>query len=271
MSDPQDKQGIIGSVIIHTLAVLVAIVLSLMTDLFEPNEPEHVFEMVAVAEPLPTPPLPPQQDDTPPPQLEQLDFAPANPIPLEPEIVEPTPPPAPEPEPKRELIPFTPKPEPKKPKPEPKPVVNYDPNKYASKPTPAPRPTPTVTKPVQTPSMDLNAIKELNISVPTANTQAMTKHTQDALQRYYDRIFGILKQKWNSDSLKHTIPRDSSVVVHIKISQSGSVISHEITKSSGYPQFDDSVVRAVKALPNLGTIPGNKAQTFAYTFTLRSL
>lgn len=161
----------------------------------------------------------------------------------------PEPKPKPKPKPKPE-----PKPEPKlepKPKPKPKPEPAKKP---APKPKPEPKPDPKPVIPeIEEPSLEeMLAEEELEMAKPAEPAQ---QETQDAASNadqsdvevasFTDAISAQVGQRWRIPG-NYRNRDDIKTQVRIQMIPGGEVINVSVVKSSGYPDFDESVMNAVK-------------------------
>jgi TonB family protein len=162
----------------------------------------------------------------------------------------PEPKPKPKPKPKPE-----PKPEPKKPEPKPKPKPEPT-NKPAPKPKPKPEPKPDP-KPaipdIEEPSLEeMLAEEELEMAKPTEpsaqeSQEAASNADQSDVEvaSFTDAISAQVGQRWRIPG-NYRNRDDIKTQVRIQMIPGGEVINVSVVKSSGYPDFDESVMNAVK-------------------------
>lgn len=164
--------------------------------------------------------------------------------------------PAPKPEPKPKPKP-KPKPEPKKPEPKPKPKPKPEPTKKpAPKPEPKPEPKPDpkpVIPDIEEPSLEeMLAEEELEMAKPTEpSPQESQEATSNADQSdvevasFTDAISAQVGQRWRIPG-NYRNRDDIKTQVRIQMIPGGEVVNVSVVKSSGYPDFDESVMNAVK-------------------------
>ena len=162
----------------------------------------------------------------------------------------PKPKPKPKPEPKPE-----PKPDPKKPEPKPKPKPEPT-NKPAPKPKPKPEPKsdpkPTIPD-IEEPSLEeMLAEEELEMAKPTEpsaqeSQEAASNADQSDVEvaSHSDAIRAAVKQRWRIPGT-YRGRNDLKTTVRIRTIPGGEVLNVSVVSSSGYPQFDDSVIKAVE-------------------------
>ena len=176
-----------------------------------------------------------------------------------PPVAKPTPEkkPAPKPEPKPKA---EPKPKPK-PKPEPEPEPKPKP-KPAPKPAPAPKqdkvpekkpaPKPEAPK-IDEPSIEemladeeLAMEKEVEAGADENKEQASNADQSDVeVASYTDAISAHVGQRWRIPG-NYRNRDDITTRVRIQMIPGGEVINVSVVESSGYPDFDESVMNAVK-------------------------
>jgi len=147
--------------------------------------------------------------------------------------------PAPKPEPK-------PKPKPK-PKPEPKPAPKPEP-----KPEPKPDPKPVIPD-IEEPSLEeMLAEEELEMAKPTEpspreSQEAASNADQSDVEvaSFTDAISAQVGQRWRIPG-NYRNRDDIKTQVRIQMIPGGEVVNVSVVKSSGYPDFDESVMNAVK-------------------------
>lgn len=164
--------------------------------------------------------------------------------------------PAPKPEPKPKPKP-KPKPEPKKPEPKPKPKPKPEPTKKpAPKPEPKPEPKPDpkpVIPDIEEPSLEeMLAEEELEMAKPT---EPLPQESQEAASNadqsdvevasFTDAISAQVGQRWRIPG-NYRNRDDIKTQVRIQMIPGGEVVNVSVVKSSGYPDFDESVMNAVK-------------------------
>tara|TARA_B100000676_G_scaffold309683_1_gene373968 strand:+ start:554 stop:1318 length:765 start_codon:yes stop_codon:yes gene_type:complete len=159
--------------------------------------------------------------------------------------------PAPKPEPKPKPKP-KPKPEPKpEPKPQPKPKPEQA-KKPKPKPEPKPDPKPVIPD-IEEPSLEeMLAEEELEMAKPAEPAQ---QESQDAASNadqsdvevasFTDAISAQVGQRWRIPG-NYRNRDDIKTRVRIQMIPGGEVINVSVVKSSGYPDFDESVMNAVK-------------------------
>lgn len=201
--------------------------------------------------------------------------------------------------PKVELVPTMPEPEPVvQTRPEPVPVkppppkaVTKAPAKPKAVPTPpkeTPRmsyqeflkkhptkkqPTPAKPRPVaKVPKIDATGIAAGVKGGSTANTRgggggkALAREQQDAMNTYISLLIQELKKSHEpppgvSDRLEARVTFD--------ITASGAIMNPRITKSSGDPAFDQSVLEAFLRVRSIGPTPNRRPDTWTVTFRMR--
>lgn len=203
--------------------------------------------------------------------------------------------------PKVELVPTMPEPEPEpvvQTRPEPVPVkpppvkaVTKAPEKPKAVPTrakEAPRmsyqeflkkhptkkePTPAKPRPVaRVPKIDATGIAAGVKGGSTANTKgggggkALAREQQDAMNTYISLLIQELKKSHEpppgvSDRLEARVTFD--------ITASGAIMNPRITKSSGDPAFDQSVLEAFLRVRSIGPTPNRRPDTWTVTFRMR--
>ena len=164
--------------------------------------------------------------------------------------------PAPKPEPKPKPKP-KPKPEPKKPEPKPKPKPKPEPTKKpAPKPEPKPEPKPDpkpVIPDIEEPSLEeMLAEEELEMAKPTEpspreSQEAASNADQSDVEvaSFTDAISAQVGQRWRIPG-NYRNRDDIKTQVRIQMIPGGEVVNVSVVKSSGYPDFDESVMNAVK-------------------------
>ncbi len=168
--------------------------------------------------------------------------------------------PAPKPEPKPKPKP-KPKPEPKKPEPKPKPKPKPEPTKKpAPKPAPKPEPKPEpkpdpkpVIPDIEEPSLEeMLAEEELEMAKPTEpspqeSQEAASNADQSDVEvaSFTDAISAQVGQRWRIPG-NYRNRDDIKTQVRIQMIPGGEVVNVSVVKSSGYPDFDESVMNAVK-------------------------
>ena len=164
----------------------------------------------------------------------------------------PEPKPKPKPKPKPE-----PKPEPKKPEPKPKPKPKPEPTKKpAPKPEPKPEPKPDpkpVIPDIEEPSLEeMLAEEELEMAKPTEpspqeSQEAASNADQSDVEvaSFTDAISAQVGQRWRIPG-NYRNRDDIKTQVRIQMIPGGEVVNVSVVKSSGYPDFDESVMNAVK-------------------------
>ncbi|PNE04324.1 hypothetical protein A15D_00103 [Alcanivorax sp. MD8A] len=163
----------------------------------------------------------------------------------------PKPEPKPKPKPKQEP---KPKPEPKpEPKPKPKPAPKPDP-KPAPAPKPEKRPEPKPVAPeIDEPSIEemladeeLAMEKEVEAAADEDQEQASNADQSDVeVASYTDAISAHVGQRWRIPG-NYRNRDDITTRVRIQMIPGGEVINVSVVESSGYPDFDESVMNAVK-------------------------
>ncbi|EKF73990.1 hypothetical protein A11A3_10806 [Alcanivorax hongdengensis A-11-3] len=174
--------------------------------------------------------------------------------------------PKPKPKPKPEPKP-TPKPKPK-PKPEPKPAPKPKP-KPAPKPEPKPDPKPELPD-IKEPSIEeMMAEEELQMDEKQQQADAKQQEQQSNAQQadvevasYTDAIRAAVAQRWRIPG-NYRNRTDIKTRVRINMIPGGEVVNVAVVKSSGYPDFDESVMTAVKLASPL---PVPQGKLFDQTF-----
>ena len=141
------------------------------------------------------------------------------------------------------------------PKPKPKPKPKPEPaKKPAPKPKPEPKPDPKPVIPeIEEPSLEeMLAEEELEMAKPAEPAQ---QETQDAASNadqsdvevasFTDAISAQVGQRWRIPG-NYRNRDDIKTQVRIQMIPGGEVINVSVVKSSGYPDFDESVMNAVK-------------------------
>lgn len=249
----ETKQSLVLSFFIHGGFVLFAILFLLVEKWLSQPEPV-IFELVspaaapAVAE-RPRDPV----DDTP---LKPIDVAkpePIKPIPEVPDLPLPEPP---KPEPKPQ-----PKPEPK---PEPVKKLSYEEwVKNRKLPERVQRVQQQRTKPVITPEIETNVRDRLERQLSPIQIQGADIgqiESSDELQRYLAdlrrRIQGAFQPSGSNLQAE----------AHFTVTAQGRLTAATISRSSGNPAFDQSVLRTLQVARAPGPPPGNREYTFSLTF-----
>ncbi|MDX1803129.1 MAG: cell envelope integrity protein TolA [Alcanivorax sp.] len=169
-------------------------------------------------------------------------------------VAKPKPQPKVKPKPKAKPKPKPkPKPEPKpKPKPKPEPKAKPKP-KPTSKPKPAPEPKPALPD-IKEPSIEeMMAEEELEMEAKQeqAEQQKADKPQSNAdkadaeVASYTDAIRSAVAQRWRIPG-NYRGRDDIKAQVRIQMIPGGEVVDVSVVKSSGYPDFDESVMAAVK-------------------------
>ena len=248
----------------------------------------------ASVESSPAPPVPTPPEPMPPPAPELIPEPPPPPVepPLPSEIVTSTPPPAtPRPETPRPATPkpatpkpATPKPATPKPKPTAKPTPKHTPKPKASPPPdgddeekPKPRTTPSE-KPKGTPSdkpkatpgaakgggsdatkQAFHATKSGGNGPGTGNGKGPAKSGDGEGLTKYGWYFAMLKDRFTARWAQPTnIDRsgaDIAATLKVRISKDGVISEREIVQSSGFPQMDESVLRAAEKVTQIDPLP----------------
>ncbi|MBQ24632.1 cell envelope integrity protein TolA [Alcanivorax sp.] len=167
--------------------------------------------------------------------------------------VKPTPKPAAKPKPKPKPKP-APKPTPKpEPKPKPAPEKKPDPVKKPD-PKPAPKADPKPVVPdIDTPSVEemlaeeeLEMDRQSKVSDQPDQEAASNADQADAeVASFTDAIAAHVGQRWRIPG-NYRNRDDITTRVKIQMIPGGEVINVSVAESSGYPDFDESVVNAVK-------------------------
>ena len=179
--------------------------------------------------------------------------------------VKPTPKPAAKPKPKPKPEPKTePKPKPKptpapkptpKPEPKPKPAPDKKPDpvkKPDPKPAPKPDPKPVVPD-IDTPSVEeMLAEEELEMDrkskasdQPDQEAASNADQADAEVASFTDAIAAHVGQRWRIPG-NYRNRDDITTRVKIQMIPGGEVINVSVAQSSGYPDFDESVMNAVK-------------------------
>ena len=141
-----------------------------------------------------------------------------------------------------------PKPKPAtKPKAEPKPTTKPEP-----KPAPKPDPKPVVPEIEETSLEEMLADEEIEMdrkpepAGDEAEDAASNADQSDVeVASYSDAIRAAVKQRWRIPGT-YRGRDDLKATVRIKAIPGGEVLDVSVVKSSGYPQFDESVIKAVQ-------------------------
>lgn len=262
------KFGYYCSLALHTTVVIAAILWVVVKSIF-PEEQKHIepFEMVEPAPEQPQQEMPQTQEAQPEVQ-QQPDLKPIEPIELPPEP-EPTPPEKVEPEP----TPPEPKPEPE-PTPTPKKIEKPKPPKKVSykdfakrnpkvanrKQTTQPR-TATVPKIGKISASTSNISNIANISTKSGSSVAM----RNILGAYVSEIRRRAKANWAIPATAQNV--DLATKIQFRVSKTGSVSGLRVIVSSGNPEFDSSVLAAMRSI-SLPPPPDNEPHTVDITFTI---
>lgn len=266
--------GYYCSLALHITVTVAAIISVLMKSIFKtddhPIDPKQVFEMV---EPAPEMPVAQEsQPDDAMPQIEQQkEIAAIEPMELpepEPTPPEPTPEPTP-PEPKPEPAPKpSPKPKPKKVvKPAPPKKISfteYNKNNPKANRNPAPS-RPRTSAPVKVGKIsagtgNLDKLAAAKISVKGGTGAAM----RSQLDLYITEIRRKAHSNWAIPTMAQGI--DYTAEVQFRVSQNGAISGLRIIKSSGNPEFDSSVLSAMRSV-SLTPPPDNEPHTVTITFS----
>lgn len=266
--------GYYCSLALHITVTVAAIISVLMKSVFKtddhPIDPKQVFEMV---EPAPETPVAqqPQQDDAMPQIEQQKEIAAIEPMELpepEPTPPEPTPEPTP-PEPKPEPAPKpSPKPKPKKVvKPAPPKKISfteYNKNNPKANRNPAPS-RPRTSAPVKVGKIsagtgNLDKLAAAKISVKGGTGVAM----RSRLDLYITEIRRKAHSNWAIPTMAQGV--DYTAEVQFRVSQNGAISGLRIIKSSGNPEFDSSVLSAMRSV-SLTPPPDNEPHTVTITFS----
>ncbi|KGD65277.1 hypothetical protein Y5S_01170 [Alcanivorax nanhaiticus] len=176
-------------------------------------------------------------------------------------VAKPTPEKKPAPKPKPKPV-EKPKPKPQekpkpveKPKPEPKPATKPKTEpKPATKPKPEPKPDPKPAVPeIEEPSLEeMLADEEIEMdkkpepAADEAEDAASNADQSDVeVASHSDAIRAAVKQRWRIPGT-YRGRNDLQTTVRIRTIPGGEVLDVSVVKSSGYPQFDESVVKAVQ-------------------------
>ena len=266
--------GYYCSLALHITVTVAAIISVLMKSIFKTDDhlidPQQVFEMVE-----PAPEMPVAQESQPTdamPQLEhQKEIAAIEPM----ELPEPEPTP---PEPTPEPTPPESKPEPA-PKPSPKPKL-----KKVAKPAPPkkvsfsefvknnpkanrnPAPSrPRTSAPVKVGKIsagtgNLDKLAAAKISVKGGTGAAM----RSLLDLYIIEIRRKAHSNWAIPTMAQGV--DYTAEVQFRVSQNGAISGLRIIKSSGNPEFDNSILSAMRSV-SLTPPPDNDPHTVTITFS----
>lgn len=262
--------GYYCSLALHITVTVAAIISVLMKSVFKtddhPIDPKQVFEMV---EPAPETPVAqqPQQDDAMPQIEQQKEIAAIEPM----ELPEPEPTP---PEPTPEPTPPEPAPKPS-PKPKPKKVVKPAPPKKVSfsdfaKKNPKANRNPAPSRPrtsapvkvgkISAGTGNLDKLAAAKISVKGGTGAAM----RSLLDLYITEIRRKAHSNWAIPTMAQGI--DYTAEVQFRVSQNGAISGLRIIKSSGNPEFDSSVLSAMRSV-SLTPPPDNEPHTVTITFS----
>ena len=170
-------------------------------------------------------------------------------------VAKPTPEKKPAPKPKPKPV-EKPKPKPvEKPKPaekpKPKPATKPKP-KPEPKPAPKPDPKPVIPEIEETSLEEMLADEEIEMDRPPekaadeAEDAASNADQSDVeVASYSDAIRAAVKQRWRIPGT-YRGRDDLKATVRIKAIPGGEVLDVSVVKTSGYPQFDESVIKAVQ-------------------------
>ena len=262
------NQALWASAILHVV-VLVALFLATLVEFFVPKEQPHVFEMVS--EPLPDEAMPqnnssaaPLPDDFSLPEVQPLEIpeftAPTVPQPVEPAVVE-----------QPILEPVV---EPAKPVEPARPVEQRMTYEEFLKKNPIKEPKTRRTQPsspnIKAPTINTEKFGvNLQSSLTTTNESAsntLTALERTALQRYGDRLNGLLNRAWIKPENLSGINLLATVV--FDVSSSGNISNIRFRPGSGNASFDESVKAAFIRVGSGGATPTGQGHTFTMSFKM---
>ena len=250
----RSRHGFVMSVILHLAVVVFAIVMTFVRP--RRDKPPAVFELVSL--PAPAAEIAPADS--------MVDFT-------MPEVKPLPPRPKPEPKPPPPEVVIPPKPTPKvpepvpqkPPEPQPKPLSYEDFVKQHGQPQ-AQQPRKTTPKPVVAPRIDTKftaTIRETMVNLGALGP--LSEDEQSAWDRYIARLREALRRTWDKPSgLAHNV----AAVVEFDVAANGRLSNAIITKSSGIPQFDGSVLGSISTLGSAGTTPDGRPQRLRLTFRM---
>jgi len=274
---PRSPSAYFLSAFLHT-AVAGTLVLLSFKGCQKPEEPPHIFELVAgegdnyaaTEAPALTAPVAPKV---------QLPTIKAPPTPKTPEpepVIEPQPviKPAPVPSPPKTETPKkeTPKkqPEPPKKKEEPKQVMTKAEFDKLNKQKTASAKTAKTTTPLTTKKIDVDSITK-GVAGGKSTTQkgaggtALTAAEANQLDRYVALILQRIREALMNAGLSDQL----EVRVEFRVSAGGAISSVRIVNGSGSREFDDAVANAFRNIRPIGPPPTNRAEAFSVVVRMR--
>ncbi|HAI35504.1 MAG TPA: cell envelope integrity protein TolA, partial [Alcanivorax sp.] len=105
------------------------------------------------------------------------------------------------------------------------------------------------------------ARKEREKVAETPGSGAPDSDVQEETAGYTDAIQNAIQQRWRIPG-NYRNRDDLSVRVRLRVIPGGEVVSVEVDKSSGYPNFDESLVKAVELASPLPVPDGKLFEQF---------
>ena len=249
-------QALWASAILH-FVVLVALFLVTLVELFVPKEQPHVFEMVS--EPLPDETTPQNNASAVP--LPDLSLPEIQPLEI-PEFTAPTVPQSVEPEVTEPIV------EPTKPVEQ---RMTYEEfRKKIPLKEPKTRRIQSSSPKIKVPTINTEKFGvNLQSSLTTTNestSNALTALERTALQRYADRLNGLLHRAWIKPDNLSGINLLATVV--FDVSSSGIISNIRFRPGSGNASFDKSVKAAFIRVGSGGPTPTGQGHTFTMSFKM---
>jgi protein TonB len=234
------KKSFTASAVVHGTVLILLILIPLIMNCRSKKKP-HEIKMFVNLQAAPQEPLYHEVDE-----IEMPD---------EPEIVEPD---IPEPEPPPVI-----KEPPQEPVPRPKPTAR-------TKPTPRPKPTPKKIKvsrqrvrrdddppPKPKPRTQLSPDQIEKMLAEGIETSARGQVIDDGIPSwYYSLLTRTMYEKWQQPS-GVSAGAGNVTRVTIRVLKNGTITRREITRSSGIPVMDDSVMRAVNSISSVKPLPAS--------------
>lgn len=277
----QSTSAFFLSAFLHTFVVVALLLLSYCS-FQKPEEPPHVFELVAgegdnyAAKEAPALGVP----EAPKVELPEIETPPAPKAPAKEPVIEPVPEPVPEPKVTIKPVPTPPKTEAKK-TPTPTPKKAPEPKKAEQKMTKAefdklnPKkattaPKTTAPTKIQTKKIDVAGITKgvtggSSAVKSGAGGTALTRAEADLLDLYVALILQRIKESLESAGLSDLL----EAKVEFRVSAAGAISGVRVVGSSGSREFDDAVVSAFRTIRPIGPPPTNRPEAFSVTVRMR--